>query len=160
MKARIGWLVLLVGALLVPSLARAQPCESQAHVSAAKAAIAQVWSQFETARNGGDASAWLDLWDDNAIYVSSGSEAVAGLAGLRNAVSWGSEDAVLDLRLQETEVFGPLAYSRVAYTKDVLDHRGGVVDRTDGSFLSVLRQQADGSWKIYRHVEHVDPMPD
>lgn len=159
MRPKVGYLLVLA-ALLVPTLAWAQPCESDAQVSAARGAIAQVWAQYETARNAGDMAAWLALWDDNAIYLSPGREAIAGLESLRTDVSWASEDAVLDLQPQETEVFGSLAYSRVAYTLDLLDHRGGVVGHVEGTFLAVLRQQADGSWRVYRHVEHVGPMPD
>ncbi|MEJ2356643.1 MAG: DUF4440 domain-containing protein [Deinococcales bacterium] len=159
MRPRLGWLLLLA-ALLVPSLAWAQPCEAEADVSAAKAAIAQVWDQYETARNAGDLATWLALWDENAVLMEPGREAVAGMESLRTEVSWGSEDSRFALQAQETEVCGQIAYSRGSFTVDVLDQRGGVVDQQEGTFLSVLRQQADGSWKIYRHAEHLNPAAD
>ena len=159
MRPRLGWLLVLA-ALLVPSVAWAQPCEAEADVSAAKAAIAQMWDQYETARNAADFATWLALWDENAVLMEPGREAVAGMESLRTEVSWGSEESRFTLQTHDTEVCGEIAYSRGSFTVDVLDHRGAVVGQREGAFLSVLRQQADGGWKIYRHAEYLDPAAD
>jgi ketosteroid isomerase-like protein len=159
MRSRIMW-ILAVLAVLVPSVATAQPCESEAHVSAAKAAIAQVWARYETARNQQDLEAWLALWDDNAVKLPPDRAPVAGKEAMRASIAWGPEDTVLDIRPLETEVFGIWAYSRGSYAVDVMDHRGSVVDHVEGKFLSVFKQQPDGSWLLYRDIDNHTPVED
>lgn len=159
MRIRMVWW-LMCAALVLPSVVMAQPCESEAHVSDAKAAIAQVWAKYETARNDGDFEAWLALWDPNGLKMAPDRPVIAGTDQMRAMIDWGEQDAVLDVQPQETEVFGPWAYSRGVYSMDLRDHRGGVVDHIEGKFLSIFRQQPDGSWLLYRDIDNHTPVAD
>lgn len=159
MVFRWTWLLALA-VLLAGGWARAQPCESEAHVSAARAAIAQVWASYEATRNANDLPGWLALWDESGVAVPADGELLAGTEAMASSLGSTTEDSVLNIRPGETEVFGPWAYSRGSYTLEVLDPRGGVLRHAEGTFLSVFRQQPDGGWKLYRYVENEAPLPD
>ena len=50
--------------------------------------------------------------------------------------------------MNEMTVAGDLAYARGQYVSDRIVN--GAQVRVDGKFLTILRCQADGTWKMYR----------
>jgi predicted ester cyclase len=53
---------------------------------------------------------------------------------------------------EEIEVFGDTAYARGVYHAIRTPVAGGDPIVTDGKFMTILKRQADGTWKIYRDI--------
>ena len=59
-------------------------------------------------------------------------------------------DTKMSITPLEIVVMGPWAYSRGVYTQDLAAKSTGKVTHVDGKFLTILKQQPGGSWKIFR----------
>ncbi len=70
------------------------------------------------------------------------------------AASWKTRIDAFDTKMSVTPmeivVTGPWAYSRGVYTQDMKAKSTGKIIHVDGKFLTILKQQDDGSWKIFR----------
>lgn len=60
---------------------------------------------------------------------------------------------------REVTVAGAWAYSRDTYTLSVTPKAGGKTSLTDGKYLTILRRQANGPWKIYRDIFNSNAPP-
>ena len=54
--------------------------------------------------------------------------------------------------IAETEVSGDWAFSRGSWTSTLTPKGEGAAFLIDGKFMTILRRQADGSWKLYRDI--------
>ena len=101
---------------------------------------------------GGDADAWLALWDEGGVQMPPGMPA-RGLdvltVGVPKAFA-AMPASAMEILPVETVVMGDWAFSRGAYTADLTS--GGNAVHMDGKFMTIFRQQNDGSWKIYRDI--------
>jgi ketosteroid isomerase-like protein len=122
---------------------------------ASAAAIRQVWVNYASFVETGDSAAWLAQYDTEGIQMRPDSPA-RGRPELDGFViaSWKARmkafDTLMSITPLEIVVTGPWAYSRGTYTQDMTSKDTGKVTHVDGKFLTVLRQQSDGSWKIFR----------
>lgn len=123
-----------------------------------QAAILEVWDRYEETRMAGDAEGWLALWDEDGIQVplqrpSRNKDRLAEIS--RKAfVEIGATN--FEIRSDEEVIMGDWAWSRGSYSM-VLSLQG--VDLAhEGNFLTILRRQSDGSWKIFR--ETITPFDD
>jgi uncharacterized protein (TIGR02246 family) len=118
-------------------------------------AIKQVWANYAAYVESGDAAAWLAQYDPQGIQMRPDSPA-RGRPELDAfvAASWKARMAAYDTKMAitplEVVVLGPWAYSRGLYTQDLTAKDTRKVTHVDGKFLTILKQQMDGSWKIYR----------
>jgi uncharacterized protein (TIGR02246 family) len=119
------------------------------------AAIKQIWVNYVSAVEKGDAAAWLAQWDKDGIQLRPDApqrtkqELDAQVpAAFKSRVD--ANDVKMMINPLEITVAGPWAYSRGLYTQDLTNKTSGVVTHVDGKFLTILRKQADGTWKIYR----------
>ena len=117
-----------------------------------KEAIRQIWSDYVSARTAGDAEIWLSLWDEDGIQMPPGMPArgkdklKVGVPKAFAAVPVKS----MDITPIDIEVAGDWAFSRGVYTS-TREVDGSDVE-TDGKFMTILKRQDDGSWKIYRDI--------
>jgi len=124
-------------------------------VDADIAAIKQIWVGYATSAEKGDAGAWLQLWDMGGIQLRPNApartreELVAQVS-----TQWKAVHEVSDMKMAinplEITVNGPWAYSRGLYTRDLTNTSTDAVTHVDGKFLTILRRQEDGNWRIYR----------
>ncbi len=61
-----------------------------------------------------------------------------------------ASDMVMAINPLEITINGPWAYSRGVYTQNLTNKSTGVKTLVDGKFLTILKRQQDGSWRIYR----------
>ncbi len=119
-------------------------------LSADQNAIAAVFQGYCDSQNGGDLDAFMALWDAHGIKMSHGSPVVLGAATIREKTktSMLKFDKKFELHLDEITVSGDFAYVLGVYTARFVPKAGGNPSLTDGKFLTVLRRQDDGSWKM------------
>jgi ketosteroid isomerase-like protein len=143
-KALIG--VAAAAAVLLAGCASMAQGGSEADV----AAIREIWKTYSSARVAGDAALWLSLWDEEGIQMPPDIPA-RGKSVLDEVVPKGfAAGGVSSMNIypEEINVAGGWAYSRGNYDSDRVV--GGKVVRVEGKFLTILKRQPDGSWKIYR----------
>jgi ketosteroid isomerase-like protein len=156
-------MVRLVGAVAVAWLAWASACRpaSSAGTPAASAdppplaaadlaAIRATDSAFAGAAGAGDAASLAALYLADARLMPPNAPTVEGREAVRKF--WGAVlDAYtvrFDIASEEIEGRGDLAYARGRYTLDGTPKaRGGAPLHDEGTFLEVLRREADGSWR-------------
>jgi uncharacterized protein (TIGR02246 family) len=117
-----------------------------------EAAIRDLWQTYQTARVEGDADTWLNLWHEEGIQMPPGTPA-RGFdlveEGVRASFAPGVVSS-MEIDPQEIQVLDDWAYARGVYTSArTVD---GQEVEVDGKFMTILRRQDDGSWKIYRDI--------
>lgn len=117
-----------------------------------KVAIRDIWSTYSAARVAGDAETWLALWDAGGLQMPPGMPA-RGLdvlmVGVPKVFAAGGVTS-MTIDPIEIEVAGDWAYTRGAYASERIVDGNPVM--VDGKFMTILRRQDDGSWKIYRDI--------
>ena len=142
-------------ALLVLLLAGTSVAASAQSNDQAVTAIRQLWVNYAAYVEAGDSAAWLSQYDAAGIQMRPDNPA-RGRPELDAfvAASWKARMDAFDTRMSitplETVITGPWAYSRGVYTQDLTAKATGKVTHVDGKFLTILKQQDDGSWKIFR----------
>lgn len=118
------------------------------------AAINKIWDLYTKGVNTGDLNLWISLWDENGIQLAPDAPAVVGKAAIRTKYAKIFPQVTLKIAItnREVRVAGEWAYSRGTYTLSVTPKAGGETSLTDGKYLTILRKQADGSWKIFRDI--------
>jgi uncharacterized protein (TIGR02246 family) len=120
--------------------------------AADEAAIRDLWQAYQTSRVEGDADTWLGLWHPEGIQMPPGVPARGFDAveeGVRASFAPGVVDS-MEIDPQEIQVLGDWAYARGVYTSArTVD---GEEVEVDGKFMTILRRQDDGSWRIYRDI--------
>ncbi len=136
-------------------------------VNADQAAIQQVLSRYAATVDAGDLASWMGLWAPGGVQMPPGAPMRSGLqairAGMAPALTQYDDD--IHINIVEITVAGTWGYARGTYTLDAApreDRRGEIGDagnHVDGKFLTVFRQQNDGTWKIYRDIFNSNVSP-
>lgn len=155
MTRRLGIGVLAALALAAIGAAWAQ--SNTGNVEADQAAIRQVWVAYANAVETADVNAYMALWADDGVQMPPGAPPNVGKDMIRARTvkgfgSRGDSTTVMQIDPQEITVIGDWAYTRGLYTVTVTPKSGGTVGHVDGKFMTVLRRQQDGSWKLYRDI--------
>lgn len=126
-------------------------CQKQ-DVEADITAINEIWTQYSSSLNSGDIDLWISLWTDNGVQMPPDSPPVIGKEQIR-----GRNKGVLDqftfnmgITNEEVRVAGDWAFARGTYTAILTPKAGGETIDIDGKYLTILKRQVDGSWKIFR----------
>lgn len=154
MERRFTIILLAVLGLTVLAAAAAQSSPS---TEADQAAIQQVWVDYANAVMTGNVDAYMALWADGGVQMPPGVPPNVGKDAIRAStakkMAGGSDNTtVMKIDPKEITILGDYAYSRGLYTVNVTGSDGSVLGKTDGKFMTILRKQADGSWKIYRDI--------
>jgi uncharacterized protein (TIGR02246 family) len=124
-------------------------------VDAAKAWLAD----YTAAMNAGDLEAVLALYGNDATSMPPDEPAVSGLDALRTWYAPILEHYSFDLTatVDEALVACDLAVLRSSYDSRITPKDGSESVTQHGSWLIVLREQDDGSWKLWRDMWSVIP---
>jgi ketosteroid isomerase-like protein len=102
---------------------------------------------------------WVSFFAEDAV-ISQFKPPAQGREGVRKAYEplFASRDLDFQWTPQHAEVFpaGNLGYTTGRYTLAYTGHDGTHVKQT-GSYLTVWRKQADGSWKVIADFGAQDP---
>jgi len=135
-----------VAVLLLPGCATMSGEGSEDDVEAIRA----IWSIYSGARVAGDAEFWLSLWDEEGIQMPPGAPARSKDVldeVVPDAFASGSVSS-MNIYPEEINVVGNWAYTRGTYDSERMVE--GKAVRVDGKFLTILKRQPDGTWRIYR----------
>ena len=143
--------IVLVGLLVIlPLLLTSCATMAKGGTAADEEAIREVWKTYSSARVAADAKLWLSLWDEQGIQMPPGIPA-RGKDVLDETVPKGfvpGSVSTMNIYPEEITIAGPWAYSRGTYESERIVE--GKTARVEGKFLTILKKQSDGSWKIYR----------
>ena len=119
------------------------------------AAIKQVWVSYVDSAQKGDAARYLALWDTGGIQMrpDAPSRTKADLdtqVPVQMKARVDAMDLIMTIDVQEITVSRPWAYSRGVYTQTLVNKATKASTLIDGKFLTILKLQEDGSWKIFR----------
>ena len=117
------------------------------------AAINDIWERYAASLNAGDVSRWLDLWTEDGVQMPPDEPAVVGKEQIRarnSAVLDQFTFNMEDITNLEVEESGNLGFARGRFHATLTPKGGGDPLVVDGKYLTILRKQADGSWRIHR----------
>ena len=142
------------GTLLVALIVLAG-CTAQAtqHPPADAQAIDDVYARFSTAYDEWDTQAVVDLYTDDALYLSGDGAIRRGRAAIEETFSFlqrvkeRGETISISFLFVDRAVEGDLAYD-VGYYQTISTPAGGEPRKSVGKFVAVLKKQADGSWRF------------
>lgn len=98
-----------------------------------------------------DAAKIAAHYSDDATLMVPGGPATSGKDAIQKALAGMVTDPALSMKFQAAKVdaaaSGDLGYSQGTYTMTVTDMASKKVINDHGSYVTVYRKQADGSWK-------------
>jgi ketosteroid isomerase-like protein len=141
----------ITAVLLIAAWAQAQPIAVGPATDCA--AVRGVMETYALAANKGDPDLRLSLWDDGGMQFRNDMVVLDRAAiAQRVRANMGGNNMQMTLTVEEVVVSGDLAFARGPYTSRATPKAGGTGSFTDGRFMTILRRQPDGSWKIYRDM--------
>jgi len=107
-------------------------------------------NQYAVTVNAGDLELWLSLMTDDTIKMPPDAPAIFGKEDLRASMQPLFDAFTLEMVLfpEEAQVDGNLGFARGTFTFLLTPKAGGEPIYMDGKYLTILKRQADGSWKI------------
>lgn len=146
----LGVLVFLAGCFS----AQQGASERQGDAAAVTAAVEAIWKEYSASLNAGDLDRWLSLWTEDGVQLPPDEGPVVGKERIRVRNRSVLERFTFDMAITNEEVgaAGDWAYARGIYRATLTPKQGGVPVLIDGKYMSILRRQSDGSWKIQRDI--------
>ena len=145
------WLGALTGVtLLLGGCSRPQGSQSQA----VTAAVNAIWTRYSSSLNAGDLDSWLSLWTDDGVQLPPGEPPVVGKEEIRARNKAVLDKFTLNIGITNAEVgvAGDWAFARGTYTATLTPKEGGRAIPLSGKYMTILKRQTDGSWKIHRDI--------
>jgi len=156
MKARSVLLAVLSLALV--SLACQPPAAEVGQLSEAdKTAIQAVVDDVAEATLASDMEALYAKMTEDLVEMPPNQPALEGLAAYREWLE--SQDisvSELSVAVAEIDGRGDLAYLRATYSETFTVGEAGPIEE-QGKFVSILKKQADGSWRIAIEIWNSNP---
>ncbi len=133
-------------------------CRRAPDAEAARAAIRDADVAFAEATQARGVDGWVEYFADSGVQVTPGRN-VVGRAAIRElmAPSLGDTTRTLTWRPTSAEVSqdGSLGYTIGRWERTARRRDSVLVTR--GSYVTIWRRQADGSWKVVLDVGNADP---
>jgi uncharacterized protein (TIGR02246 family) len=127
----------------------------ETNVDAVTEAVMAIWDEYEASLLAGDADRWIALWAEDGVQLPPGAPAVNGkeaiYAGIVSDLD-AYEYTEFVITPEELSVNGDFAISRGVYKVTFVAKAGGDPMQVDGKYMTFIRQQPDGTWKIYRDI--------
>lgn len=118
-------------------------------------AVAQIWEEYASSLMAGDIERWLSLWTEDGVQLPPDELPVVGKERIRErnrAVADRFAFANMEIRNAEVVSAGDWAYARGTYTAMLTPAGGGDTIHIDGKYMTILRREPDGSWRIHRDI--------
>ena len=133
-------------------------CATQAETPASstaddEAAIDAVYERFSQAYDEWDTQAMVNLYTDDALYLSGDGAIRRGRAAIEQSFSFlqrvkeRGDTISISFRSVDRAIDGDLAYD-VGYYQTISTPADGEPRTSVGKFVTVLKKQADGSWRF------------
>jgi uncharacterized protein (TIGR02246 family) len=147
------WMTIVSAAMLTALAAGCKPADTHdADVQAIRAAETQ-WNQDYGAR---DLTKLMSHYADDAVLIAPGMEPLAGKSNIQTLMQRMVADPSMSLKFEATVVdvskSGDLAYTQGTYTMAMTDPGTKQPMHDHGSYVTVFRKEADGSWKAVSDI--------
>jgi uncharacterized protein (TIGR02246 family) len=156
---RIATLICGTAIALMAIACNQTPDTHDADVQAVKDNEAQ-WNQAWASR---DADKIAAFYADDAVLMTPGAPATSGKAAILSALKQMVVDPTLTLKFQASKVdvakSGDLGYTQGSYTLTLTDPQTKQLINDHGSYVTVYRKQADGTWKAVSDIASSDVPP-
>jgi len=135
-------------------------CQGPAGLSEAdRTAIRQSLEDAVKLVNAQDWKGFAALYADDAMILLPNQAAVQGRAAIQAGMAASPPLSNFQMPVLEIEGRADLAYARGTYSMTVTP-AGAAPIEDHGKYLTILRKQADGSWKTLRDIWNSDlPLP-
>ena len=157
---RILALLGAAGVLLAGGCQNSAKGADPAAISAAIKADEKKWSDEFQAKPR-NAEALVGHYAEDADFVAPGVKAVHGMTEIRRAYAEGLNDPNFNISFAADKVevaeAGDMATSRGRFEQTYTDPDSKKKVKVSGSFLTVYKKQADGSWKVVQDWAVADP---
>jgi uncharacterized protein (TIGR02246 family) len=154
----------LAGAIAVAAIAsgcqKGTASADPAAIATAIKADEKTWSdQFQAKPR--DLEALVGHYADDAYFVAPGAKPASGLTEIREVYAEGLNDPAFNIRFAADKVevaqAGDMATSQGRFEETYTDPDSKGPVKVSGSFLTVYKKQADGSWKAVQDWAVADP---
>lgn len=119
-------------------------------------AIGDLETQWNKDYEAKDADKVSTYYADDSVLMASGMAAVSGKDAIHAALKHMVTDSALSLKFHATKVdvakSGDVGYAQGSYTMTMTDPATKKVMNDHGSYVTVYRKQADGSWKAVSDI--------
>ena len=116
------------------------------------AAIEEFMDLYALAMKTGDLDLWMSLYTEDTVKMAPDAPAAFGKEQLRAMMKPLFDNFTfeeMDIFDMEIEVAGNWAFSRCNFTAKMTPKAGGEPLHMDAKDMSIMKRQADGSWKLY-----------
>lgn len=138
-----------------------KPGTSAASVDSIKQAIRGDEAKWNQQFKSKDTEALVDHYADDAFFYATGEAPANGSTAIRQIYANASTDPAFEVHFQSDKMdvagSGDLAYSRGKFDEKYTDKKTGKVMTGSGSYITVYKKQADGSWKAVEDFAAMDP---
>jgi uncharacterized protein (TIGR02246 family) len=131
------------------------PAPEQTDVEAVTEAVNAVWDEYEASILAGDPDRWIELWVEDGVQLPPGNPPVVGKEAIYERISSdldAFEYSEFVINNEDVEVNGDLAFARGNYVVTFAPKSGGDSMSVDGKYMTIMHQQPDGTWKIFRDI--------
>jgi uncharacterized protein (TIGR02246 family) len=106
-----------------------------------------------------DAALMMSQWTEDFVLLPPAGPVMRGRSTIADAFRGAKSPEILEyvLDVQEVEVVGNYAFQWGTYHYSMRPRAAGEQVRTSGKLMRILQRQPDGSWKIHRTINTVDP---
>lgn len=154
MKSKMVLIILLLSVLCSALMVWAGGSQEK-QAEEARQEIAAVWDKYCDAVEQNDAQAFIALHEMEAYKMPPQQPMfLIGDAAPNMQAAWDKEAEKVEQKMsidwKEIIIEGDIAWSMGTYEIISVPKTGGESSTFNGKFLTILRKQEDGSWKIYR----------
>ena len=132
-----------------------------ADADSAKQAIKADETKFNSDFKSKDLEGLLGHYADDAYFVAPGVKPANGSTEIRKAYADGTSDPNFAVSFASDKIevsgSGDMAYARGRFTEKYTDPKTHKAMTDSGSYLTVYKKQADGSWKVMEDFAAADP---
>ena len=108
-----------------------------------------------------DTEALVGHYADDAFFYATGQAPANGSTAIRQIYANASTDPAFEVHFASDKMdvagSGDLAYSRGKFDEKFTDKKTGKVMTGSGTYITVYKKQADGSWKAVEDFAPIDP---
>lgn len=112
--------------------------------------INDLLNEYAASANAGDLERWISFWEKDGIQMPPGKKRLQGREMIRTEMQtlFDRFDWQLIIFPEEIQILADQAYVHGSFELKLADKGKGDFIEHDGTFLTILRRQIDGLWKI------------
>jgi uncharacterized protein (TIGR02246 family) len=155
MRFRVSVLV-----VALPLVGCTQSGDLQPLTTGAEVETVRTWfAEYNAAINAGVLERWAEFIADDAVIMPPDEPPIIGIEAIRPQYAAVFNAYSFDFRggIEEITLAPPLAVVRASIEETLTPKNGDEPMEYRGAWLMILRQQPDGSWKLWRNMWSVFP---